>query len=297
MQKVYVPPIKCQGIKTKLVYWIKELVPMYDGIWFEPFMGSGVVGFNINPKKAVFSDTNPHIIRFYNDLKYGNITALNVREFLEGEHEKLLEDGDNYYKEVRKRFNEAPNSLDFLFLNRSCFNGMIRFNSSGEFNTPFCKKNNRFVSAYITKICNQVSNIQQIINFNDYTFLHQSFDKTIKMAKKHDFIYCDPPYIDRHSDYFNKWIEQDEFNLFDLLNETEAKFILSTWHNNQYRENKYISLLWKKFSISTKNHFYHVGAIEENRHPMVEALIYNFISVKDEYFMPERSEQMQLIFT
>lgn len=51
---IMVPPIKCQGIKTKLVEWIKSNISSYDGIWYEPFMGSGVVGFNIRPKKAVF---------------------------------------------------------------------------------------------------------------------------------------------------------------------------------------------------------------------------------------------------
>ena len=61
--KVFVPPLKIQGIKTKLVPLIKSTVMLHkDSLWIEPFMGSGVVGFNIAPSRAIFSDTNPHIM-------------------------------------------------------------------------------------------------------------------------------------------------------------------------------------------------------------------------------------------
>jgi len=129
MAKIIVPPIKTQGIKTKLVPWIQEHTPKEEmGKWIEPFMGSGVVGFNIRPKKAFFSDNNPHIIRFYQDINAGKITGGLVKEFLEREGAILRERGKEFYYEVRERFNEEHEPLDFLFLNRACFNGMIRFN-------------------------------------------------------------------------------------------------------------------------------------------------------------------------
>lgn len=130
-EKVYVPPIKIQGIKTKLVPLIKKSVVMQpNSVWIEPFMGSGVVGFNIEPHQAIFADTNPYIIEFYKQIKSGAINPYVVREFLEHEG-KLLEQGDDeYYYTVRTRFNTEHNPLDFLFLNRACFNGMIRFNKN-----------------------------------------------------------------------------------------------------------------------------------------------------------------------
>lgn len=89
-EKVYIPPIKIQGIKTKLVPLIKDNVLLEkDTIWVEPFMGSGVVGFNIKPNKAIFADTNPHIINFYNSIKEKNIDSYTVRNFLEIEGKKL----------------------------------------------------------------------------------------------------------------------------------------------------------------------------------------------------------------
>ena len=65
IDKVYVPPIKIQGIKTKIVPLISEVAWVDDSVtWIEPFMGSGVVGFNVEPERAVFADVNPHIINF-----------------------------------------------------------------------------------------------------------------------------------------------------------------------------------------------------------------------------------------
>ena len=128
-EKIFVPPLKIQGIKTKLVPLIRENVILdKETIWYEPFMGSGVVGFNVEPERAVFADVNPHIINFYNRIKDGSITSGKVRAFLEAEGKKL-ENGDaDYYYEVRDRFNQHHEPLDFLFLNRACFNGMMRFN-------------------------------------------------------------------------------------------------------------------------------------------------------------------------
>lgn len=269
-----VPPIKCQGIKSKLVPSISKLIPKYK-IWYEPFMGSGVVGFNIQPKIAVFSDTNPHLINFYNDIKNNKINNKIARDFLEYESEKLLQYGEEHYLENRKKFNETPNSLLFLFLNRSCFNGLMRFNSKGGFNVPFCKKNNRFSKSYITKIVNQISNVQNIIAENDYIFECCDFKSIIRKATYDDFIYCDPPYIDRHSDYFNKWTEAEEKELFFELKQTKSKFILSTWNFNNYRKNIYIDKFWRNFNIVNIPHFYFLGGKEVNRNIMTESLVVN----------------------
>ena len=67
--RVIVPPIKSQGIKTKLVPWIKSLAPAVSGRWIEPFLGTGVVAFNSGCPKALLGEINPHIIRFYEAVK------------------------------------------------------------------------------------------------------------------------------------------------------------------------------------------------------------------------------------
>jgi DNA adenine methylase len=274
--KIFVPPIKSQGIKTKLVPWIKDVVPKdIKGRWIEPFMGTGVVAFNVRPNSAILCDSNPHLINFYNGIKDGIINPNIVRAFLEEEGDKLLHIEDYYY-EVRQRFNEKHNPLDFLFINRAGFNGMIRFNKKGGHNVPFCKKPNRFAKSYVTKIVNQVDNIEKIIKNSDYLFIHQDFRETILMANKDDIIYCDPPYIDRYVDYYNGWNEDDEKSLNKLLDGFDGKFILSTWHSNKYRDNEYLKSIWSKFNLLTREHFYHLGGSESNRNSMLEALILNY---------------------
>ena len=199
--KVNIPPIKSQGIKTKLVPWISSIVPQdFDGVWIEPFMGTGVVAFNLAPRHALLCDANPHLVNFYQAIAEGDITAEIVRDFLDREGEKLLEKGASHYYSVRDRFNRDHQPLDFLFLNRAGFNGMIRFNRKGEFNIPFCQKPRRFARAYITKIVNQVSYVSRLFKAKEFTFKRQNFKKTIYEAGAGNIIYCDPPYIDRYVD-------------------------------------------------------------------------------------------------
>ena len=274
--KVFVPPIKIQGIKTKIVPAIKANAYLNEEtVWVEPFMGSGVVGFNAAPRRAVFADKNPHIIAFYNQLKNHEITAYSVRNFLE-EGARLSEKGEEHYYSIRDRFNKFHDPLDFLFLNRSCFNGMIRFNKNFEFNVPYGHKQQRFSKAYITKIVNQVSHVESLIARNDWSFVCQSFEKTIAEAGRDSFIYCDPPYIGRHVDYYDSWDEDSEMTLKELLLSSRLKFMLSTWDHNIYRTNVYIEKVWRFCNKLTQEHFYHVGAKENNRNAMTEALLTNY---------------------
>lgn len=285
MGKVIVPPIKSQGIKTKLVPWINDLIlqsgiDLENATWIEPFFGTGVVGLNAPIKgNHIVGDSNPHLINLYNGIKDGNITQFNMRAYLEHES-KMLETADEngyaYYREVKNRFNREHSPFDFIFLSRAGFNGMMRFNKRGEWNIPFCKKTNRFAPAYVSKICNQIASAEKIIHKGNWQFLNQNFLDTINMAQEGDIIYCDPPYFGRYVDYYNGWTEEDEEALYNALVNTPAHFILSTWHHNEFRENDMMDRFWNHFNVMTQEHFYHGGGHIENRHPMVEALVYNF---------------------
>jgi len=237
-----VPPIKSQGIKTKLVDWIAANVEeiKYDR-WVEPFMGTGVVGFNIRPKKALMCDSNPHLIKFYNGIKSKEITSAKVKKFLTDEGVKLLKSDGAYYYDVRSRFNETG----------------------------------RFAQALVTKISNQVKNISQVIELGEFTFKHQDFKTTLNEVKDSDLVYSDPPYIGRHVDYFDSWSEEEEIMLNKRLISSKAEYILSTWLSNKYRTNDYIFSIWKDSFIATKEHFYHVGGKESNRNAVYEALVSN----------------------
>lgn len=275
--KLYVPPIKCQGIKTKLVQWIMEHADIPSaGRWIEPFMGSGVVGFNIRPRTAIFADTNPHIINFYNALKNGYVTSATARLFLEEEGALLVQKGEEHYYALRDRFNAGGDPFDFLFLSRACFNGIIRFNKRGRYNVPFGHKPARFARAYVTKITNQIQYVESAVRQYDWSFVCADFRVTMKDAGDQDFLYCDPPYIGRHTDYYSSWSEKDEEELLLQLSLTPAKCMLSTWHSNRYRRNSALAGYAARFTILTREHFYHVGASEANRNAMLEAIALNY---------------------
>ena len=271
-----VPPLKIQGIKTKLVPFIAKSIK-WDGkgTYFEPFMGSGVVGFNLEPERAVFSDTNPYIIQFYKDIKSKKITSETVKKYLENETIKLsstLADKTSYYYEVRDRFNKEHNSLDFLFLQRSNFNGMMRFNNKGNYNVPFGRKPNRFNKSLITKITNQVEWVEELMEKKDWKFICTPFTEIFKMTKEDDFIYLDPPYIGRYNGYYDSWSEKEAVLLSELTQNGKAGYAFSMWYQNQYRKNKHLEI-WTEGKLLTTEHFYHLGAKEKNRNKMIEALI------------------------
>lgn len=273
LDKVIIPPIKCQGIKTKIVPFIKEkVVRNEEGLWIEPFVGTGVVAFNIAPKRALLIDKNQYIIKMYNGIQDGSINGSIVREFLE-HHGKILEEkGAEYYIKMRDDFNCNGDPLYFLFLNRSDFNGMIRFNRLGKFNVPFCQKPNRFAKAYVTKICNQVDSIANIMKGKDWKFACAPWQTAFKNATENDYIYLDPPYIGRDTSYVGEWPEEEAIALAEYSHNTPANVCLSMWKENEFRRNEHLFKYWSDFNWHELDHFYHIGAKESNRHPMVEVL-------------------------
>lgn len=289
LSKVKVPPIKCQGIKTKLVRFIlKSVVWDGKGKWIEPFLGSGVVLFNLGPKRALVADNNPHIISFYRGIQTKDITAFTVRPFLEREGKLLLSKGEEYYYEVRDRFNSSHDPLDLLFLNRSCFNGVMRFNMKGKFNVPFCRKPNRFRKPYITKIVNQVKWVSDAMLGKDWQFMCADWRQTLELCDHDDFVYLDPPYFGRHTGYTNCWSEQEMKSLIHAIRSLPSGYALSLWKRNIYRSNPLIERYFSDQTIRVYTHDYFVGSKINLRHKMEEALI-----IRPNYEAP-RPTQTQL---
>lgn len=271
--KVLVPPVKCQGIKTRLVPFIREKLQWDDrGVWIEPFVGTGVVVFNLAPKRARLSDKNQYIIALYQGIQSGAVTSQGAREFLELHGARLSRYGADYYREMRSHFNENKDPLYFLFLNRSDFNGMIRFNRKGQFNVPFGHKPERFSKAYITKICNQIALVAQVMAGKDWTFTCCPWQQAFEQATAQDLIYLDPPYIGRDTSYVGEWPESEAIELAMMAHSTPAQVALSMWKENRFRKNEHLFQYWSDFTWYEQEHFYHIGARETNRHPMTEVL-------------------------
>ena len=114
-----------------------------------------------------------------------------------------------------------------------------------------------------------------VVLFGGYLCVDEWKD-TVKTVTNKDFIYIDPPYFGRHTDYFNQWSESDSEELIQFLKKLPCKFAYSTWKENVYRKNDQLTKHWGNYKIITFPHFYHVGATQKLRNKMEEALIINY---------------------
>ena len=275
-----IPPIKIQGKKTKIVPKIMEIA---DGLlsehpeidtWVEPFLGSGVVAFNCpgRIKKVIVNDINPHIIKFYKGVADGIITSDRIREVFDIHNQNLLKDGYDYYNRIKDRFNRSFDTMDFLFLTRTGFNGVMRFNNSGKWNVPFCKLNNRLSKNVIDDLASSVDELSRLFKSKDFTFCNQSFEEVIATAPENSIFYCDPPYYGLQVQYFKGWGKEDEIRLNEMLK--DKMFIYSTWLEDGIRENMMINEYWGEYEIEGKKHKYNVAEKAEKRNQVTEGLIY-----------------------
>jgi DNA adenine methylase len=151
--------------------------------YFEPFVGGGAVFFDLLPEEGFLSDLNKELVITYNVIK-NDLEKLIVSL-------KKHKTNKDYFLEVRA---QDPNKLSdvavasrFIFLNRTCFNGMYRVNSKGGFNVPFGKYTNPLIcdEDNLRKVSKALYNID---------IKHQDYKEVLKKAKKGDFVYFDPPY-------------------------------------------------------------------------------------------------------
>jgi len=184
------PFVKWVGGKRQLLSQFKNL-NLYPpegfdpnkNTYFEPFVGGGAVFFDLLPQKAVLSDLNKELVTTYLVIK-------NNVDNLISSLKKHKTDKD-YFLKVRA---QNPNELDdvavasrFIFLNRTCFNGLYRVNSKGGFNVPYGKYSNPL-------ICDE-SNLKKVSEvLQDVEIKHQDYKSVLKKTKKGDFVYLDPPY-------------------------------------------------------------------------------------------------------
>jgi DNA adenine methylase len=180
-EKTIKPPLKWAGGKRWLV---SHLAPIWERDatrrYVEPFCGGLAVALGLQPKRALLNDVNPHLINFYRHLQSG--LALRI---------KMRYDEELFYQH-RTRFNELIKNGGarsgeaaqlFYYLNRTCFNGLCRFNKSGEFNVPF----GTFSTVNYDP---DFSGFPSVLR--DWTFTSVDVQKV--SIKQGDFVYADPPY-------------------------------------------------------------------------------------------------------
>lgn len=143
MKKIQIPTfVKWAGGKTQLLKQFECFLPTKIERYFEPFVGSGAVFFYIrqtrHPKYCMISDNNRDLMNLYMTIKNDLDEFLPLLEKYRREHKKNPKE---YYYRQRQLFNNTKNRLEksalFIYLNKTCFNGLYRVNSKGEFNVPF----------------------------------------------------------------------------------------------------------------------------------------------------------------
>ena len=271
------PFVKWAGGKRQLVPTIlANYLPKNYNLqtYYEPFIGGGALLFSLQPKKAVINDSNAELINCYRIIK--------------NSLDELIEDLKNhkndeyYYYEIRdwdreknfKSKTEVQRASRIIFLNKTCYNGLFRVNSQGQFNVPFGKyKNPNILDIAVLKAVNKY------LNENQVTILNSDFQKAVKDAKRGDFIYFDPPYdpVSETASFtgydvngFNKQEQRRLKEVFDDLNSRGCHILLS----NAYTE--FIEYLYKDYLHTKISAIRAINCNGKKRGKVDEILVKNY---------------------
>ena len=219
MSKPVDPVIKWSGSKRKIAPVLSRLLPEAT-CYFEPFVGSGaMLPFRPCPK-GVAGDIIPELIALW--VKIRDVPDEVIEEY-ECRWKRLQTEGHTAYYEIRNDFNTTRNAHDFLFLTRTCVNGLIRFNHNGDFNNSLHHSRPGIAPGRLRKLVFQWSYAIQ-----DVTFLAADYRNTLETAGKNDLVFLDPPYEGTRGRYQPKAFDFDDFfSELERLNQLEAKWILT----------------------------------------------------------------------
>ena len=233
------------GSKKRLINHIIQNLPQNINNYYEPFLGSAIVYLYISCKKAYINDYNRDLINIYKQIK---TNYLDLIILLEEYYKQYMSSNDTkqYYLQKREQFNKFKNKYTveraalYIFINKTCYNGLMQFNKYDLNTSGFGKLNN-------PKICD-LKNMEILYNkLNKNTIIkNQDYLLFLKNVKKGDFIYLDPPYVPDdikacNIKYIkNGWDIQDFDNLVNLCNKLSdigCYFMLSNSNSDYIRKN------------------------------------------------------------
>ncbi len=230
--KSVVPFVKWVGGKRQLLNEIEKHIPERFSRYYEPFIGGGAVLFHVQPRNAVINDSNEELVNLYNIIK-------ETPEELIKDLKKHRNEEKYFYKvrgidrEKAKylKLSDIERASRIIFLNKTCYNGLFRVNSSGEFNSPFGRyKNPNIINAI------KLRAVSSYLSKNNIKILNTDYEKSLSNIRKGAFVYFDPPYdpISNSSNFtgytkngFDKTEQQRLKKVCDRLNNRKVKFLLS----------------------------------------------------------------------
>ena len=261
--------IKWPGGKKWISLKHKTLFPDQYNTYLEPFMGSGAVFFGLKPESALLSDINYKLINLFSELKENPQNLYEETQSLINSHSS-----DQYYK-IREKFNTSePTAANFLYLNRTCFNGVYRENKRGEFNVPIGKRNSSFLPF----------TLEEFKVFSDYLknaeLSCEDCFSALEKANEGDFIYIDPPYIKNEDNYesFRKYGKEifDREKLIELSLRLEeissgCKILISNFDLEDVK-----ILFNSNWNVKSVEQMSYISGTGKGRKAMKEVLIYNY---------------------
>lgn len=296
------PFIKWVGGKTQLLGNIEKALPenfaqQKNLTYIEPFVGGGAVLFWIlqqypDIKKAVINDINPDLTSAYKTIKETPSELIKFLQVIQDEYLPLDEEKrKEYFLDKRERFNSkaldsVENTALFIFLNRTCFNGLYRVNRKGLFNVPF----GRYVNP---KICDEQTIFADSEILQKVKILTGDFEDTLKYATSNSFFYFDPPYKPlSETSGFNSYAKEDFndseqirlSNFCKKINLLGHNFILSNSDvKGENPDDNFFDDLYEQFSIKRVFATRMVNSNAERRGKLTELLITNYLSEELKY--------------
>lgn len=265
--------VKWAGGKKQLLEQFKNYFPGRIEKYVEPFVGGGAILFYVikkyNPQEVFIWDINEELINTYNIIKKDVESLITELKELKKIHDKEV-----FYK-LRK---EEPKSLSplkraarFIYLNKTCFNGLYRVNSKGGFNVPMGSYKNPLICPEedLREISKLLKNVKIFLG---------DFGECSKLVDKDTFVYFDPPYYPLKKESFTtyskeQFLEKEQIKLADLFNELNSKRAKLMLSNS---DTKFIKELYKEYNIHFVQANRMINCDGKNRGKVSEVVITNY---------------------
>ncbi|MFA5025756.1 MAG: DNA adenine methylase [Candidatus Shapirobacteria bacterium] len=283
------PFLKWVGGKTKLVPELVEMFPKKFNNYYEPFVGGGALFYEVIQKYEVktssINDINKKLITAYIQIKENPQKLISELKNIEKEYKKLsLEKQRDYFISTRRKYNErkiddTTTAAYLIFLNKTCFNGMYRENSKGEYNIPFGDQKN-------PTICDKENILAVSKCLKNTEITNLSFEDSVKECKKGDLIYFDPPYypINATSNFTgyskNSFGEAEQKKLKDVFTDLVKRgcsVMLSNSHT------PFIEKLYKEFHINYRYAARSINSNGEKRGKIQEVVVTNYTTDEQKF--------------
>ncbi|WP_199754822.1 DNA adenine methylase [Brachyspira aalborgi] len=246
------PFVKWAGGKNGLINSLISFIPKNFNSYFEPFVGGGALFFYLknlnilNSKKIYLNDKNTELINAYKQIKINPNKLLEELEILKNNHSK------EYFYKIRNldrdfdfySLSEVFRAARFIYLNKTCFNGLCRYNAKGNFNTPMGSYKN-------PKIYDKdlIFSVHEVLK--NVSITNKDFEVVSLKAKKGDFIYFDPPYYPLNKtssfvSYTDNFSANEQIRLYKLFKMLDCEGIKVLQSNSN---TDFIKELYKDFEI------------------------------------------------